>query len=285
MNYPNTRALALLGNYLNERADFVKAREIAVLTDLGLSKAAAMAQLVAASCGLDVEKNAADRVLFQTYFLPAFKELDPSFYQQDAYYTCWEKAPVQEGNFCLKLLSYKPYECFVWNDLKRGPNGEALAQIGFFSQEFVYPAVLENNRIWMSVTPNEIETMRAPLRRAHGRVLTCGLGMGYFAFYASQKQEVQSVTVVERSAEAIALFSKYLLPRFPLTQKIRLVQADAFDFAAQETNLSLFDYLFVDLWRDVSDGLTLYKRFKALKSVQKKEWVDYWIEPTLQFYL
>ena len=35
----------------------------------------------------------------------------------------------------------------------------------------------------------------------------------------------------------------------------------------------------------LTSDLSLYKRFKALKSVQKKEWVDYWIEPTLQFYL
>ena len=285
MNYQNTRALALLGNYLNERADLIKPSHVYALTELGLSKAASVAQLVAASCELDIEKNRADRELFQTYFLPAFKELDPAVYQQDAYYTCWRDAVIQEGNFSLQSLSYKPYECFVWNDLKRGPMGETLAQVGFFTEKFIYPALLENGRIWMSVTPNEIETMRGPLSRASGRVLTFGLGMGYFAFHASQKEEVSEVTVVERSPQAIALFTKYLLPRFSFPQKIHVIQADAFDFAAEESNLNPFDYLFIDLWRDVSDGLSLYKRFKALSSVKRKKLVDYWIESTLQFYL
>lgn len=71
----------------------------------------------------------------------------------------------------------------------------------------------------MSVTPNEIETMRAPIARAHGRVLTFGLGIGYFAFMAASKADVESVTVVEREAAVIRLFTRLLLPQFPCAQK------------------------------------------------------------------
>ena len=285
MNYQNTRALALLGNYLNERADSIQPDEVRTLTELGISTPQAVAQLVAASCGLDVENNAADKELFCTYLLPGFKELVSQDYQQDAYYIRLQGLDGQEGSFSLSTQVYRPYECFVWNNLISGSRGEVLPQIGFFTEEFAYPVVRENERIWMSITPNEIETMRAPLARANGRVLTYGLGLGYFAFHASEKESVQEVTVVERSPQALSLFTRYLLPRFTHPEKIRLKCADAFTVAVDTATVRQYDYVFADIWRDVSDGLTLYKRLKALEIPGASTRFDYWIEPTLQFYL
>ena len=285
MNLANTQALALLGNYLNERADFLRPQDVQPLLELGLTSAQAVAQLVACACGLDVLNRAEDKRLFDTYFRPAFSALHGAEYQQDAYIR-HIKFPTQlkQGNFTLTCQTYQPYECFVWNDLYRGPAGEVLAPIGFFEEPFTYPAVLENNRIWMTVTPNEIETMRAPLARAKGRVLTFGLGLGYFAFHASQKEDVSHVTVVEQSPHALALFTQYILPQFPYASKIQLIQADAFAFAAHPAQVQAFDYVFVDLWRDVSDGLAKYQRMKSLLMPTHVPCIDYWIEPTLQFY-
>lgn len=286
MDYQNTRALALLGNYLNERPAFIRPDEVRALTDLGVPAEQAVAQLVAAACGLNVADNPADKTLFKTYLEPGFKELAAPQYQQDAYYRQINIAAHAQGNFALTRLSYRPYECFVRDDLQRGPRGEALAQIGFFAEEFTYPAVLENERIWMSVTPNEIETMRGPLVRARGRVLTYGLGLGYFAFHASEKAGVARVTVVERSPQALQLFTKYILPQFSHPEKIQLVEADAFDFMERTDISGQFDYVFADLWRDVSDGLALYKRLKMREKLYGgKPVFDYWIEPTLRFYL
>ena len=55
----------------------------------------------------------------------------------------------------------------------------------------------------MLVTPNEVHTMKADIEKAHGKVLTYGLGLGYFPFMTSRKEEVTSVTVVERSSDVI----------------------------------------------------------------------------------
>ena len=43
----------------------------------------------------------------------------------------------------------------------------------------------------MSLKPNEIETMEQPIENANGNILVYGLGLGYFAFMASQKNSVK----------------------------------------------------------------------------------------------
>jgi hypothetical protein len=51
----------------------------------------------------------------------------------------------------------------------------------------MFPALLENDRIWMTITPNEIEIMIKPVDEAFGHVLTYGLGLGYYAYMVSKK--------------------------------------------------------------------------------------------------
>ena len=60
-----------------------------------------------------------------------------------------------------------------------------------------------------------------------------------------------------------------------------VIQADAFDFAPK--HLPAYDVVFTDLWHDVSDGLPLYQRMKALEVPGVKSL--YWIEQTLRCYL
>ena len=85
----------------------------------------------------------------------------------------------------------------------------------------------------MAVKPSEIETMRAPIEEATGRVVTFGLGLGYFAYMVSEKPDVTSLDIVERSEEAIALFERHILPQFPNKEKIRIIRSDAFGFLSE----------------------------------------------------
>ncbi len=121
-----------------------------------------------------------------------------------------------------------------------------------------------------------------------GNVITFGLGLGYFAFMASQKSEVESVTVVERDEEAIGLFSKYILPQFPNKEKVQIVRSDAFEYmrnsmlSASERD---FDFAFVDLWHDTSDGLESYLRARKIETELKNTGCGtvfhYWVERSL----
>ena len=132
----------------------------------------------------------------------------------------------------------------------------------------------------MLITPNEIETMKSPIEKAFGDVATYGLGLGYFAFMASEKETVSSVTVVERDEKVIRLFEEHILPQFPHKNKIRIVNEDALVYAQGENR---HDFVFADIWHDPSDGCDLYLKLKACE----REGVayEYWIENTLKLYL
>jgi hypothetical protein len=107
------------------------------------------------------------------------------------------------------------------------------------------------------------------------------LGLGYYAFHASQKKEVTSVTVVEKSKDVIEIFNTYLLPQFPSKDKIKIVCTDAFDFMQKELPRAGFDYVFSDLWHDASDGLEMYRKLKRFEPLSPNTVFDYWIEPSL----
>jgi hypothetical protein len=134
----------------------------------------------------------------------------------------------------------------------------------------------------MSITPHEINTMRESICNAHGRVVTFGLGLGYFAYMVSLKEEVKEVVVVEKDNKVISLFNKYLLPLFPHKEKIKIVKEDAFHFFERKMNDTPFDYAFIDIYHTASDALPLYLRFKrAEKNIHTNTEFSYWIEESI----
>ena len=188
----------------------------------------------------------------------------------------------QAGAFELGYASYRPYELFVADDLRAYPDGAVLPVLGYFTRPFAYPVLTENGREWMTATPNEINTIRPMAEAAHGRVLTLGLGLGYFAFHALLNPRVERVTAVERSADAIRLFRERILPAFPRPERLTILQADAFAAAPALYRSGQYDFVFADLWHDAADGLPMYERLKQME-VPGPEY-RYWIEKTLEFY-
>ena len=145
--------------------------------------------------------------------------------------------------------------------------------------------MLENGREWMTLLPNETITIKPHIDRAHGRVLTFGLGLGYFAYSAASKENVASVTVVERDENVIKLFCDLILPQIPYKDKIRLICADAFDYAKENYKKHLYDYVFTDIWHDPSDGVELYLKMKEYEKLCPLCEYGYWIEDTLKLYI
>ena len=134
----------------------------------------------------------------------------------------------------------------------------------------------------MTVTPMEINTIRPAVERAHGKVLAYGLGLGYFAYMAAAKDDVDSVTVIELNKDIIELFVTHILPQFgDAAKKITIVNADAFDYAEKEMGEGRFDFVFTDLWHDVSDGEEMYYRMKAYESLSPQSEFMYWIEKSI----
>jgi len=281
----NSRLLYLVSDWLNKHEDLIDAAEVAELSEAcGVDAAYAYALLLAAAYGFEVDENPAHRRFFEGWLLPMLSEQPLAPYVEDAYYQSIKIPTERRGSWQLRTQLIQPCQPFVCNDMLRLDDGRVLPQIGFFTAPFPYPAVLEDDREWMTLMPNETISTLPAVAEASGRVLTYGLGLGYFSFMAANKPDVASVTVVERDPQVIALFRKYILPQFPQPQKIRIIEADAFEFAAAEMPKGEYDFVFADIWHDVGDGLPLYRPFKELEPLSPHTRYMYWIEPTMLCY-
>lgn len=280
----NSRVMQEMSLLLNLGADIVTPDMVdEVAAAGGFSRARAYAELLGAICDLDTVGR--DRDFFRAYFVPMVREVDPAPLFADPYYARVRPAERQSGAWTLRMQSLRPCEAFVAGDFRVFPDGRMLPQIGFFREEFFYPAVLENGREWMTLLPNETITTEPALRGARGRVLTYGLGLGYFAVRAAMKPEVSSVTVVEKSPDAIALFRREIEPLFPeVAGKITVVEDDALDYAGR-LSPGQYDVIFADIWHDAGDGRELYLRFKELEGRCPDADHFYWLEDTLRCYL
>ena len=273
--YYNGKLLSLLDEYLNYGERTIDGAQIESLMLLGLSREQAYRRLLAAHTGTR------DEVLLGEYFPRIVKELDAKTYRDDKYYKNIRFENKSLGNWTMGRGEYAPYELFVFDDFLF--DGEKLLpQVGFMSESFSFPAVYENGRMWMSVTPNEINTMKEPVSRARGKALTFGLGLGYFAYMCSEKSEVESITVIERDRSVISLFENLVLPQFARADKVRIKNADAYDFLSRMKD-GEYDTAFVDIYHDAGDGMEVYERFKEREFSLTR--FDFWIEKTIKYYL
>lgn len=279
IDYYNNILLNKLSVYLNNYSDYISKEMVDNLvksTDLTISEAFKL--LLFSTLGFDMKK---DKELYNYYFHDMIKLLDIKKYQDNAYYKNILITNIKEKNWCFVEKTYKSYQAFVYNDLKQLVDGRIIPQIGFFETTYNYPSIEENSREWMLITPNEIETMDKPINASKGNVLTLGLGLGYYAYMASLKSEVKSITIIENNQEVINLFKKYILPQFKYKAKIKVVCDDAFNYLINTKEN--YDFVFADIWHDPSDGIDLYLK---LKNLEKDNVIYYyWIEDTIKCYL
>ena len=237
--------------------------------------------LLTGFCGLNPEEKPDDRILLNDYFRQSVVKLDAKTYAEDPYYKNIRIPNARFGRWELKYEHYKAYEAFVCDEMILKPDFREIQRIGFFDSDFSYPAVMEDGHEWMAIKPNETATITFAVNAAHGRVATFGLGMGYYPYLVHLKPDVESITIIERSADVIELFKTHILPQFDMPEKVRIVQADAFEYAAKQMPAERFDYAFADTWRDVSDGLPMYLRMKKLERLNPVTEFSYWVEESL----
>lgn len=280
----NRRIMSLVSAFLNLYADIVDIENAKDISEsCGVSCEYAYAELLAASLGID--SGGCDRAFFKNYFVPMIHRLHVPGYMENDYRKLVTVPERKIGKWTLCNMELKPGEAFVCDDLIVTEDGRLIPQIGFFSEPFYYPAILENGREWMTLMPNETVTTDPAVGRAFGKVVTFGLGLGYFALEASQKENVESVTVVELSSDAISLFKDNILPQFPHKEKIRIINEDAFEYAKKHLAAEGFDFVFADIWHDVGDGKDMYLRMREFEKLSPKTEFSYWLEDSIKCYL
>lgn len=253
-----------------------------VMLAYACNESTAYYRLMMDALGIDLNNKKYQRI-GTDYCLKGIQELNPKKYRDNPYYKNIHTTTIKSKNWEIGYQPYLPYEGFVYDDVTVEDNHHFLeiSHLGFFEETFSYLAVSEGDVIWMSVTPNEIETMQPVINQVKGKVITFGLGLGYFAYMASIKDDVESVTIIEKNKDIIALFNKYILPQFSHKEKIKIVNADAFEYATKEMPKHHFDEAFVDLWHGAEDGVSLYVQMKKLERLNSGTKFSYWLEKSL----
>ena len=276
LNFKLTQLYAL---YLERCPELITKEMIDEVTrDSDITACEAVRAILCEALGLDDSRGADERRLIREYVRPSVHILDPARYTENKYYKNIKIQDVKDGDWELRLESYPPYRAFICGDVEMGQDFSEIPPIGFFPEAFRFPAVLEGGNEWMTLTPVDLDTCDDAIDSARGKVITFGLGLGYYAYMASEKENVSSVTVVEKSSDVIRLFEKYILPQFSHPEKVRIINADAFEYAEYTMPGENYDFAFVDTWRDASDGAPMYKRMKALEALSPNTEFSYWIE-------
>lgn len=278
----NRRMMSMVNAFLTQCPTAITPEMLEYVAACGVSRDEAYAILMAEICGLDA---CAEREFFNAYFRPMPRMLLPNTYLDDPYRKNISIPGACAGLCALTKMAYAPCEAFVCGDITMDDMGREHVPLGYFADSFDYPALARDGRVWMTITPLEIETMRPHIARARGKIAVMGLGLGYYAYMASLKTCVESITVVESDPQVISLFRDHILPQFPYREKLRISRYDAFDFARNSLPGGKYDYVFCDLWHDAADGMEMYLRMKALEPLSPATEFSYWIEDTLRCYL
>jgi hypothetical protein len=142
---------------------------------------------------------------------------------------------------------YRPMEQGGWI-IRRWGNDIPLR--GYWSPTRLVSGVISLDRgsdTWMSLMPVEVESQQIGVDCASGHVAVFGLGLGWATALCALKPEVESITVLERDSELIALHGELgLFDRLPdgAGAKVRIVEGDAFSWRPDRA----VDLLKADIW-------------------------------------
>ena len=216
---------------------------------------------------------------FMNSLLNEGRVFDVSEIQDNPYVKDIDFKDRRSGDFEFRYHSFMPYELDIYDIPRKIIEYDVdIPRISCFTEKVEYPVIFQNSikSTWMSVSPNEINTMKQPIRNAKGKVLTLGCGMGYFAYMASLKADVESITIVEREQSVIDLFTSFILPQFKTKDKITVIKDDAIEYMMNLED-GLFDYCFADIWIGVMDFEPYIKAKEVCKRFRKMK-MEYWIE-------
>lgn len=262
--------IAGLFNEVNSYTDFFSKDKIDYFVKKGYSEADAMTAIICSEFNLERDEEL-DAVLTE-FISERIRCLEPKEYLNNEY-ASRIKATGRYKQYVLRMIDYEPYQTFAYDEISVTKDYKEYSAIGYFKKPFSYLALCEGNNIWMSLNPNEIETMKPFIDKGQGNVLVLGLGMGYVPFMMSLKDDVKHITIVEKDQNIINLFNNLLFPHFINKNKITIIKDDAIKYVSKNNK---YDYIFADLWHTPEDGLDLYIE---LKRINKD--IDCWLETSL----
>lgn len=233
------------------------------------------------------------------YEVSNIKELDIKDYINDRYYLDIKpkevKIKMNDNSYHLYYKYYKPFNYFLYDEIKvKDKDYKEINSLGYFNTPFKYLVLDKNDETWMSIIPHEINTMKEDISKIKGNIVVYGLGLGYFIYLASLKEDVNKIIVIEKDIEIINIFNKYLLPLFnnKSKDKIIILNDDAFSFIETKlvnnkyiANNILINYCYIDIYHNPLDALSSYIRFIRNESKNSNITYLYWIEDSIICYI
>ena len=207
------------------------------------------------------------------------KLLDAEEFKRNPYIRNIRIPTVRAGNYILTTAAYEPGETLEYDmpDFSKAPPEH---RYGYFDQRVEFPGIYEGVVPWMSVCPSEIRSMARHIERARGKVLVLGLGLGYYPYMISLKDEVEDITIVEKAPEIIQLFRDHLLPQFEYKDKVSVIESDAFSYVGALTG-GEYDFCFADIWENASDGAWACRKLRDAEQRLAGTDFAYWIDDAI----
>jgi len=125
-----------------------------------------------------------------------------------------------------------------------------------------YIRLMDNHNCIMSNTSMEKRTNSNIIDKANGDVFIAGLGIGLIVLPIQEKEEVKSITIIEKFPEVIKLVGKQL----PLNDKVKIIQGDVFEYDFPKG--TKFDTIYFDIWNYTNSDV--YEEMKFLKKKYRK---------------
>lgn len=132
------------------------------------------------------------------------------------------------------------------------PKGEPLSTFQgtkrgqvWFDGDIVIPALFRGlpRKVWMSTTPMEAFTLRPGVRKAKGRVVVGGLGLGWQLRALAQKKTVKEIWVHERERDLCDWYGHRLVSEISeeAGKPIHLICGDAYKADFEACDAVIFD--------------------------------------------
>lgn len=192
--------------------------------------------------------------------------------------------PVKQNKYSYVNSPLSPLQAFQCGPMTQNADnpGIVVPAIGYSRNELVFPGIYspDYNLVCSDVVPRYMSMLKPYIDSAFGRVLCFNPCLGYFAYMASRKENVESVTIVCGDSDEADFFVNNVLPYFgrDARNKIAVLDGDQLEYL-DGLDDGQYDYILCDVWDNLCDTDDyLVSRYVLDKFVMTK--VDVWLEET-----
>jgi hypothetical protein len=261
MNKLNNELFRRLFKLFNEKPDVVKEHQVELLSKtIYKNNDIAFYKLLSQYLDYDFDY---DKIIIHE---------NPKDYLFNHYYLNIKTNDKKLLEYSIKNEIYKPYELLVHDELE--DIGEVLPRLSYFDKPFKYLALYKDNKMISKVSPQEINAMKKDIDEAKGNVLVIGLGLGYFPYMVSLKDDVNHIDVIEEDINVINIFNKVLFKQFQNKNKINILEGN---IKSSQLELDKYDYIYVNSYNNFSQAIDVYNLFNENDKYKKLKNIHFYL--------